>query len=235
MRFPDGRCKGEYVATVIRLVGNQLADRELARRYAPPDGVIPLPEPSAFVPPLPDGETGPGNLVIGTQTFAAAYQFTRQSRLLETASAIGDMGATVIKFQLSKRYAGETGNVPAADPAIRSLTDLVRDEPSHRQRAGYAVSSISCSGRTVSVGDPLPSWRGGFSEDEANSEYREIRELTTYLLQNLQRQREDLLPGALGRRRLAAPQHRPGERLPRHPRGGQGIHGLAEHTATGRG
>lgn len=177
-----GRCKGEYVATVIRLIGSQLADLELTGKYAPPDGVITLREPSAFALPMPAGGTGSGNLILGTQTFGATYQFTGQSRLLETATAIRDMGATVIKFQLSKRYAGETGNVPAADPTIRSLTDLVRSEPSHRQVLDmpfrHFVLWAHCFG-----GDALPSWRGGFSEEEAKNEYQEIRELTTYLLQ----------------------------------------------------
>jgi len=62
------------------------------------------PQPVSLLP-----GAGPRNFVIGTQTFGASYQFTRQSRLLETASVIRDMGATVIKFQLSKRYAGKTG------------------------------------------------------------------------------------------------------------------------------
>jgi hypothetical protein len=180
--IPGGLCKGEYVATVIRLVGTQLADRNLVSRYAPPDGVISLPEPSAFASPLLGGESELSNLILGTQTFGATYQFTAQSRLLETAAAIRDMGATVIKFQLSRRYAGETGNVPTAEPTIGSLTDLVREEPSHRRVLDMPFRHFVLWAHCFDS-DHLPSWRGGFSEEEAKREYHEIRELTTYLLQ----------------------------------------------------
>ena len=41
--------------------------------------------------------------VISTQTIGASYQFTNESRLVETAKAIHDMGANTVKFSLFKR------------------------------------------------------------------------------------------------------------------------------------
>src|ERR1035438_10696228 len=75
----------------------------------------------------------PFNYVIGTQTFSPAYQFTKKPSLLETAEAIHDMGATVIKFDVSRRYARRYGVSAGPIPPIHSLTELVRNEPAYRK------------------------------------------------------------------------------------------------------
>jgi hypothetical protein len=71
--------------------------------------------------------------VIGTQTFSPAYQFTEKPCLVETAEAIQEMGANVLKFELSRRYGRKNGNVPERNPNIHSLAELARDEPAHRR------------------------------------------------------------------------------------------------------
>jgi hypothetical protein len=178
-----GSCRGEYVATVIGIVARHATDRLLIARYAPPEGVLTLPAPSAFEPPPGSPPATEPNLTIGTQTFGASYQFTEQPKLVETAVAMQAMGATVIKFQLGHRYFGENGNIPDENPAIRSLTDLARDEPSHRKVLDMPFRHIvlwaHCLGNRQ-----LPSWQGreGFTAAERETEYREIKALTAHLL-----------------------------------------------------
>ncbi|MBI5688123.1 MAG: FAD-dependent oxidoreductase [Verrucomicrobia bacterium] len=120
------------------------------------------------------------NYVIGTQTFGAAYQFTDKTRLVETAEAIRDMGANVIKFELARRYASPNGNVPAADSSIQSLADLARREPSHRHVLDMPFAYYVLWAHTFSGGEG--KWRRGFSKEDAAKEYREIHDLTAHLL-----------------------------------------------------
>jgi hypothetical protein len=61
--------------------------------------------------------------VIGTQSIGAAYQFTPEPRLMETARAIRDIGASVIKFQL--------GNT-AKNPNVKTLADMAERDPATR-------------------------------------------------------------------------------------------------------
>src|SRR5437879_2975901 len=81
-------------------------------------------------PPLSDVDAYP--YVAGTQTISPAYQFTAEPKLVETASAIRDMGSNTIKFAIRPDYFGPGGNVPKKDPAVHTLTELARDEPAHR-------------------------------------------------------------------------------------------------------
>jgi len=120
------------------------------------------------------------NYVIGTQTFGVAYQFTSKTRLVETAEAIRDMGASVIKFELARRYALPNGNVPTADPSIQSLADLARREPSHRHVLDMPFAYYVLWAHTFNGGEH--KWRRGFSKEDAAKEYREIHDLTTHLL-----------------------------------------------------
>ena len=80
------------------------------------------------------------NYVAGTQTFGPAYQFTGETRLIETAKRIRELGSTVIKFDLSKRYADAHGNVPAPNAAIRSLTSRGLTLPNRRW-----LATLTCS------------------------------------------------------------------------------------------
>jgi hypothetical protein len=89
-------------------------------------------EPTAFAPTSTSAGSGGFNAVIGTQTFNPSYRLTRKPRLMETAEAIRGVGGDTIKFQLSPTYARGNGNVDMAHGGILSLTDLVRDEHSHR-------------------------------------------------------------------------------------------------------
>jgi hypothetical protein len=123
------------------------------------------------------------NTVVGTQTIGAAYQFTDKPLLLETAQAILDMGSNVLKFHMSKDYAGKPGgdhkgrNVPEPTPGIDSLVELARDEPTHR-----AVLDMPFASYIIWV-YPFHGgwWSKGFSEHDAAIEYQEIHDLACHL------------------------------------------------------
>ena len=127
------------------------------------------------------------NYVFGTQTFDASYQFTSDTRLVETAEAMRKMGATVIKFGLMGDYAPtggvnskRHGSVPARNPNIHSLTELARDEPSHRRVLDMPFANYVIWMHTFSTG--ADDWRNGFSEASRQKEYREVYDLVAYLL-----------------------------------------------------
>jgi len=119
------------------------------------------------------------NFVLGTQTFGPAYQFTGETRLVETAQAILDLGSNAIKFGLNERYFGERANVPEAVPGVASLTDLARDEPSHRR-----VLDMPFAYYLLWVYGFSPGWWDrGFSEADRKLEYDEMYAFVSYLLE----------------------------------------------------
>jgi hypothetical protein len=137
--------------------------------------------PSAKAPQkTATSKAAPFNYVIGTQTFSPSYQFTKQTRLVETAEAIRELGATVIKFEMAKRYGRPNGNIPEANPAIRTLTELARDEPSHRRVLDMPFSYYVLWAHTFS--DAHEHWRKGFPPAEQAAEYREMYEFVRHLL-----------------------------------------------------
>ena len=124
------------------------------------------------------------NYVIGTQTFGARYQFTQKTRLVETAEAIRELGCTVIKFGLGAPYAGYDrhgfGNVPEENPAIHSLVQLARDEPSHRHVFDMPFANFIFWTHTFCNNGK--GWHNGFSKEAQDAEYREVYDLAAHLL-----------------------------------------------------
>lgn len=174
------RCEGQYVANLFRGAAAPLGDLELLTKWGAPAGVIRTGEPGAFA--LAGAKAGPENFnyAIGTQTIGASYQFTKESRLVETAEAIRALGCTVIKFHLGARYARGNGNVPVAMPSVRSLAELARDEPSHRKVLDMPFAHFVLWAH--SFGGDAAGWRSGFSKEAAEKEYREMHDLAVHLL-----------------------------------------------------
>jgi hypothetical protein len=125
------------------------------------------------------------NYVIGTQTFGPTYQFTKEEPLLETAREIQKLGSTVIKFGLSQQYAGrgdgsgKLGNVRTPNPNIHSLMELARDEPTHHAVLDMPFANFILWAHTFSND---ADWRTGFPEAKQKTEYKEMYDLTRYLL-----------------------------------------------------
>ena len=159
---------------------------------------------------LSDTETF--NYVIGTQTVGATYQFTQESVLVETARAIRDMGSNLIKFTMGRGYQrmmlkpskaaypetmqyllnqgrdakntpritfpGASVQAPPANPNIQTLTDLARLERSYKQvfDMPFAYYHIWTYAFTPDW------WHQGFSQENQEKEYNEIRALVSHLL-----------------------------------------------------
>ena len=113
------------------------------------------------------------NYVVGTQTFDASYGFTKKPRLIETAEAILAMGSNIVKFNMSK------DNKAAAEPSrLRSLMELARDDPAHRQVldmpfAYYLIWAYPFGG---------VAWSKPLSAEDKTKEYKEMYEFAVYLL-----------------------------------------------------
>lgn len=114
------------------------------------------------------------NYVLGTQTIGAKYHFTDKTPLVETADVIEAMGATVIKFDLSRGSKKER----ESRPNIHSLMELARDEPSHRKVLDMPFAHMVLWMGTFSQSD----WHKGFPQAAQEAVYREVYELVCYLL-----------------------------------------------------
>lgn len=106
------------------------------------------------------------DFVLGTQTFGAAYHFTTDSPLVETAREIAALGSNTIKFKLEAAGGGQ-----------RTLTEIVRDDPAVR-----TVTDMPFVNHLMWAYPPATRARL-FEPETLATEYREIYDLTRYLLQ----------------------------------------------------
>jgi len=114
------------------------------------------------------------NYVAGTQTIGAAYQFTKESRLVETAKAILDMGSNTIKFLLD----AEQG----VSPRPATLAEAAKRDPSVQ-----AVLNMPFAHYLIWA-YPISAPGGGpFDPARLASEKSEIYDLTRYLLTTFNR------------------------------------------------
>ncbi len=120
------------------------------------------------------------NPILGTQTFGVRYQFGVQSPLLETATAIQDLGSNTLKFMMGPKSLNELRNLNApktAPPEIHNLSELA-GEPSMQRVfempfANYLIWTYAFTSAW---------WDKGFPDSEADKEYREIYDFTAHLL-----------------------------------------------------
>jgi hypothetical protein len=160
---------------------------------------------------LPDIDTF--NYTLGTQTIGATYQFTHESVLVETAQQILDLGSNVLKFTMGREYErmmlkpskaayqetvqyllnqgndakdaprikfpGASPTAQAGNPDIQTLADLARLEPSYRRvfEMPFAYYHIWTYAFTPGW------WHEGFSQENRDKEYKEVRALVTHLLE----------------------------------------------------
>lgn len=120
----------------------------------------------------PPPAAGAYNTVLGTQTFAPSYQFTKEPKLVETARAILAMGSRTLKFDLSNDRAAWP------DPKPQSLAEIVRRVPSVK-----SVLDMPFGNYLLWAYPPSVDGRGRFQPETRNAEYREMYDLTRALLQ----------------------------------------------------
>ena len=126
----------------------------------------------------------PFNYVLGTQTFAPKYQFTDDTRLVETAKQIKAMGSNTIKLLVGSGAINDYKLPP--NPEINSFTSLLDKEPSYRQVLrmpfDYYLFWVHSSPIENSKWGGYYGWSQGYSEQERYDEYQQIYDLTCYLL-----------------------------------------------------
>src|SRR6185437_11291157 len=131
--------------------------------------------------PLSDSQVDAYNMRIGTETFAGMYKFTTNTLLVETAEAITNLGSDVIKLYIGPNTSGQSG--VTLGPKITSLLTLVRDEPSYRKVFDMPFRHMVIW--TYPMANPEPPFTdGNYSHSEQAVDYREIYDLTCYLLTN---------------------------------------------------
>ncbi len=126
------------------------------------------------------------NYSLGTQTFDPRYQFTDENCLVETAKEILDMGSNILKISISSK-AFELYNIER-NPDIHSYRDLLTKEEPFRQVLDmpFAFYFFWCHTSTddeEGIWKKTYNWHEGFSEEEKQEDYRQIYDLTGYLLQ----------------------------------------------------
>ena len=120
------------------------------------------------------------NFILGTQTFGVRYQFTEQTPLVETATAIQNLGSNTLKFMMGPKSLAELQplNAPkTAPPEIHNLSELAR-EPSYRRVFAMPFAHYLIWTYAFTSG----WWDKGFSDAEAAKEYQEIYDFAVHLL-----------------------------------------------------
>lgn len=120
------------------------------------------------------------NVRVGTQTFAGLYQFTTNSLLVETAEALRDLGSDIIKFYHGKSYPRQYRITLAAN--ITNVLTLARDEPSCRRVLDMPFRHFVMWVYPFSTTDA--AWVYGYTPTMRANDYRELYDLTKYLLTN---------------------------------------------------
>ncbi|MEY2429738.1 MAG: hypothetical protein QOJ40_2623, partial [Verrucomicrobiota bacterium] len=136
------------------------------------------PVPAAI---LSDPAADAYNTRVGTQTFSGLYQFTTSNLLIETAQAIRGMGSENIKMFLGSNYSGKYHT--NLSPSITSLMLLAKNEPNCRYVLDMPFRRIIAWAYPFSNPD-APFQDGNYTPTEQANDYREMYDLTHYLLTN---------------------------------------------------
>lgn len=118
------------------------------------------------------------NYILSTQTIGPKYQFTKDTKLVETAKIIHEIGSNTLKIALSKKYSKNHYGLPEREE-IKSVKDLAEKEPSFKTVLDMPFAYYHIWVYTFSSGK---SWTDGFTEEEQKKEYREVYDLAKYLL-----------------------------------------------------
>lgn len=130
---------------------------------------------------LSDPDVDNYNFRVGTQQIGGNYQFTTNTLLVEASRAIWDMGCNILKITASSNYT-EKYRIPF-NPAITTLTQLVRDEASYRTVLDMPFKYYQMWTYPFGL-SYLVTWQNGLSKKDQRIEYNEIYDFTRYLLTN---------------------------------------------------
>lgn len=131
--------------------------------------------------PLSDPAVDAYNVRLSTQTFGGLYQFTTNTLLVETAQAIRGFGADTIKLYLGNAYPRQYHYSLAAN--VTNLLTLSRDDSSCRSVLDMPFRNIIAWAYPFANGD-APFTDGDYTPTEQANDYREMYDLTQYLLTN---------------------------------------------------
>lgn len=129
---------------------------------------------------LSDPQVDAYDMRIGTETFAPLYKFTTNTALVETAQAMTNMGSDVIKFFMGANTSGQSGVTLTSN--ITNLMTLARDEPSYRRVFDMPFRHYVMWAYPLANSDEW--WGSGYNATQGAKDYREMYDLTRYLLTN---------------------------------------------------
>ena len=135
---------------------------------------------SASAAALSDPQVDAYNVRVGTEAFAAMYHFTTNMLLVETAEAITNLGSDTIKFYLAKDTPFQSG--VHLTPDITNLVTMARDEPSYRKVFDMPFRHMIVW--AYPLANSADWWGGGYNAAKGAKDYREMYDLTCYLLTN---------------------------------------------------
>lgn len=128
---------------------------------------------------LSDPEVDAYNMRVGTQTFSGLYRFTAENLLVETARAITNLGSDTIKLTLGANFTRSyRTNLPAN---VTNLLTLARDEPNCHYVLDMPFRRIIAWAYPFANSD-TPFQDGNYTPIEQTNDYREMYDLTRYLL-----------------------------------------------------
>ena len=120
------------------------------------------------------------NYLLSTQAIGGRYQFTQDTKLLESARLIRALGSNVMKLTLSKEgsFGKDKGNIPERPADMKTLADLATKEPSHRAVLEmpftfYFFWAYPLTSRTQAA---------GFKPEDRELQYAEMKEFAAHLL-----------------------------------------------------
>ncbi|WP_439182767.1 hypothetical protein [Carboxylicivirga taeanensis] len=116
------------------------------------------------------------NFVLGTQAIGANYKFTKESYLVEQAKHIRSMGSNILKISMGKNYTKSYGMKPAH--GIKSTLDLLKKKKDYQQVMDMDFKYIFGWVHTFTSA----KWQDGLTSQEKLMLYREMYELTEYVL-----------------------------------------------------
>jgi hypothetical protein len=120
------------------------------------------------------------NVRVGTETFAGLYHFTTNTLLVETAEAMTNLGSDIIKFYMGSDASFQSGVTLASN--VTNLITLARNDPSYSQVLGMSFRHFIMWAYPFANADSW--WANGYNTAQGTNDYREMYDLSCYLLTN---------------------------------------------------